>query len=330
MKVTEEEIRPEKMFDEYLRLTAIDTVTYFSDVNKVDISCPACGGEGNKWADKSGFSYKLCPECLSIYVSPRPVMDAFNAYYTDSPSTKFWATTFYKVTEAARREKLWKPKAQLIKERIIQFENNNPIKFIIDIGGGYGVFDEEIKLIMDIETIIIEPSVHLAGICREKGLEVVEKFMEEITPGELPEGRKCYVSFELFEHLHDPTLFLKTVFNNMEPGDLFIFTTLSSMGIDIQLLGEHAKALSPPHHLNFMNPKSVSALLEQNGFEVLEAITPGKLDIDIIRKNKKYIKDPFWKNVIDYSIEKELSDMQDFIAKSGLSSHMMITCLKKG
>jgi hypothetical protein len=100
------------------------------------------------------------------------------------------------------------------------------------------------------------------------------------------------------------------------------------MGIDIQLLGEHAKALSPPHHLNFLNPKSVSSLLEKNGFTVLEAITPGKLDIDILRKNQQYIKDPFWKNVIDYSSEKELSDLQDFISKSGLSSHMMITSTK--
>jgi hypothetical protein len=328
MKITEEEIRPEKVFDEYLRLTAIDTETYFSDVKRVEIDCPACGGKGESWAVKSGFSYKLCPDCLSIYVSPRPVMDAFNAYYTDSPSTKFWATTFYKVTEAARREKLWKPKAQMIKDRVKLYEDNDPVKHIIDIGGGYGVFDEEIKKIMDIEAIIIEPSVHLAKICREKGLSVVEKFMEEIQPGELPEGRKCYVSFELFEHLHDPTVFLETLINNMKKGDLFIFTTLSSMGIDIQLLGEHAKALSPPHHLNFLNPKSITALLQKSGFEVLEAITPGKLDIDIIKKNKQFIKDPFFKNILSYFDESQLTNLQKFIADAGLSSHMMITCLK--
>lgn len=329
MKVTEEEIRPENVFNEYLRLTEIDTETYFSNVKRVDIDCPACGGKGEAWALKSGFSYKLCADCLSIYVSPRPVMDAFNAYYKDSPSTKFWASTFYKVTEAARRDKLWKPKAQMIKDRIKLYEDNDPVMHIVDIGGGYGVFDEEIKKIMDIDTIIIEPSVHLAKICREKGLSVVEKFMEEIQPGELPDGRKCYVSFELFEHLHDASVFLETVINNMKKDDLFIFTTLSSMGIDIQLLGENSKALSPPHHLNFLNPKSVSSLLERMGFSVLEAITPGKLDIDILRKNQQFIKDPFWKNVISYYNEEELSTLQEFIASVGLSSHMMITCKKK-
>ena len=328
MKITEEEIRPEIIFDEYLRLTAIDTRTYFTDVLKEEIACPVCGEFGEEWVNKSDFLYKSCQRCLTIYVSPRPIIDAFNAYYTDSPSTKYWATTFYKITEAARREKLWKPKAQMVKERIIRFGDDNPIKYIIDIGGGYGIFDDEIKKIMDIDAIVIEPSVHLAEICREKGIQVIEKFMEEVKIGELPQGRKCYVSFELFEHLHDPSIFLKSVHKNMGPGDLFIFTTLSGMGIDIQLLGEHSKSLSPPHHLNFMNPKSVTKLLELNGFSVLEAITPGKLDIDILKKNVEYIKEPFWKNVLNYLSENELMNLQNEISNAGLSSHMMITCMK--
>ena len=328
MKITEEEIRPEEVFNEYLKLTAADTITYFANAEKNEINCPACNGNGKDWANKFGFNYKLCPECFTIYVSPRPVMDAFNEYYTDSPSTKFWATTFYKVTENARREKLWKPKAQMVKDQIVRLSVNSPVKYIIDIGGGYGVFDEEIKCILDIDAIVIEPSIHLAKICRGKGLTVIEKFMEEIVPGDLPKGRKCYVSFELFEHLHDPKIFLETVYSNMEPDDIFIFTTLSGMGIDIQLLGENSKALSPPHHLNFMNPKSVSNLLQRVGFEVIEAITPGKLDIDIITKNIRFIIDPFWNNLINYLSQDEALQLQNVISSLGLSSHMMITCCK--
>ena len=328
MKITEEEIRPEEIFNEYLNLTEIDTKTYFENVTRLDINCPACGSEGNLWASKQGFKYNMCNQCNTLYVSPRPVMEAFNSYYTDSPSTKFWATTFYKVTENARREKLWKPKAQMVKEQILSLSGSNPFKYIIDIGGGYGVFDEELKKIIELETIIIEPSVHLAEICRKKGLPVVEKFMEEIKDGDLPQGRKCYVSFELFEHLHDPNIFLKTVFNNMKSDDIFIFTTLSGMGIDIQLLGEHSKALSPPHHLNFFNPKSTSSLLIKKGFEVISATTPGKLDMDILNKNKHLIKDPYWNNLLSYLDQNELDKMQEKIVELGISSHMMITCRK--
>jgi hypothetical protein len=328
MKVTEEEIRPEKIFKEYLELTKKDIITYFDNVPRTEINCPVCDLKGEDWVDKNGFSYKKCPSCFSVFVSPRPERAAFDAYYTDSPSTEYWATTFYKVTESARREKLWKPKAKLIKERIEKFQGDQPVEYIIDIGGGYGVFDEEIRQIMNIKPIVIEPSVHLAKICREKNIEVIEKFMEDIKPGELPRGRKCYVSFELFEHLYDPAFFLRSVATVMEKDDIFIFTTLSGMGLDIQVLGEHAKALSPPHHLNFMNPKSVSTLMRNAGFEVLEAITPGKLDIDILKNNKAVIKDTFWRNVLDYSSGEELESIQQFISDSGLSSHMMITSRK--
>ena len=300
MKVTEEEIRPEKIFAEYLELTNKDVITYFSDSPKKEIPCPACGGNGKVWAEKSGFIYKQCDDCITIYVSPRPAREAFDAYYTDSPSTKFWATTFYKVTEAARREKLWKPKAQMIKDTIEQNQLGTKIQTVVDIGGGYGVFDEELKKIMDINAVIIEPSMHLAQICRDKGLTVIEKFMEDLLPGELPDGRKCFVSFELFEHLYDPELFLNNVYEGMQKDDLFIFTTLSGMGIDIQILGSYAKAISPPHHLNFLNPKSVSKLLEKVGFEVVAAKTPGKLDMDILKNNSEFIENGFWKNYFNY------------------------------
>ena len=114
----------------------------------------------------------------------------------------------------------------------------------------------------------------------------------------------------------------------MNYGDMFIFTTLSGMGLDIQLLGENAKALSPPHHLNFLNPKSISLLLNDCKFKVLEASTPGKLDIDILERNKEFINDKFWLNFLDYSNNEEKDLMQNFLASSGLSSHMMITCIK--
>lgn len=328
MAVKEEEIRPEKVFNEYLELTRKDIITFFSDVQRSDFHCPICDVIGELWVEKDGFQYRKCSSCLSIFVSPRPVREAFDAYYTDSPSTKFWATSFYKVFEAARREKLWKPKAESVARSIRQMEGDRKISYIIDIGGGYGIFDEEIRQIIDIHPIVIEPSVHLAEVCRSKNLEVIEKFMEDIAPGELPEGRKCFVSFELFEHLHDPSVFLETVYRTMQKDDILIFTTLSGMGLDILVLGENAKALSPPHHLNFMNPKSITKLLEKVGFEVIEAKTPGKLDVDILNNGKHFIEDIFWKNLLDYADGEELEMIQEFISDAGLSSHMMITCIK--
>tara|TARA_B100000886_G_C20389636_1_gene477669 strand:- start:44 stop:1033 length:990 start_codon:yes stop_codon:yes gene_type:complete len=329
MKIIEEEIRPDKIFKKYLSLAETDINTFFNNCKTDKINCPACGSQHSEvWLIKNNFRYVICNSCKSIFVNPRPKIEYFNRYYKDAPSTKFWATTFYKKTEKARREKLWKPKAKLVKNLILKYQSKVNNFSLVDIGGGYGTFDEEIDKIMDIDITIIEPSIHLSKVCRKKGFKVVEKFFENLKREDLSNNPKCFVSFELFEHLHDPRYFINSLFEIMNNGDMLIFTTLSGMGLDIQLLKENSKSVSPPHHLNFLNPKSVSNMLTEVGFSVLEITTPGKLDIDIISKNKSDIKDNFWRNIIEYSNQDELDKLQEKIVELNLSSHMMMTAIK--
>lgn len=322
----ENDIRPQELFDELLRLNKLDIEKYFISSINEPISCPACGERGESSFVKNDFSFDECPNCKTLYVSPRPRREYFDAYYTDSQSTKYWATTFYKATEQNRREMLWKPKAQLIKNKIDTFAPDT--EKIVDIGGGYGIFVEEFLKLSSIKHLLIEPSEYLSQVCKEKGLNVLVKFLEDIEDSDLPKVKKTFVSFELFEHLHNPQEFLKTLYKVMNADDLFIFTTLSGMGVDIRTLWEDAKPVSPPMHLNFLNPKSTTILLEKVGFEVVEVSTPGKLDIDIMNNSKDKIKDRFWKDFLEYSTEEEKQNMQKFISDNKLSSHMMIVCRK--
>jgi Zn-finger nucleic acid-binding protein len=327
-ELTEEEIRPQKLFDELLRLNKIDSDVFFRDSYYQKITCPVCDTEGKFVFNKNGFNFDECGKCKSIYMSPRPDKRSFNKYYTSSDSAKFWATTFYKLTAEDRRKKIWKPKSKLVYEKILKYSRD--AKVILDIGGGYGVFmDEFLKLGSKLNGVIIEPSRQLASICITKSHNVIEKFLEDVKKDDLDQQKKIFVSFELFEHLQCPKIFLEVLYNLMDSDDLFVFTTLSGMGVDVQVLWEHSKAISPPMHLNFFNPKSIQVLLEKNGFEVLEVSTPGKLDIDILSNNKKNIKDHFWKNFLEYSSQDEKNEMQKYISKNNLSSHMMVVC-KKG
>lgn len=317
----EQEIRPLDIFDEYLKLTKEDVKIYFSNVKRTEIKCPACLSKGNFSFEKEGFCYEECPKCFSLYVSPRPSWESFSRYYTESESTKYWATTFYKKTADARKEKLWKPKAKSIIELLKKYKCEGST--IIDIGGGYGLFAESLREIYNGKIMIIEPSPSLSKICREKEFDVVEKFLEDIEIGDLPSGPKVFVSFELFEHLHSPESFLQSLKKTMKSGDLFVLTTLSSAGIDIRTLWENSKSVSPPHHLNFLNPYSMKLLLERMGFEFIEATTPGKLDLDIMNNSKQLLKDSFWKIYLDNATEEQKNKMQVTISEQGFSSHMM-------
>jgi len=322
----EEEIRPENIFEEYLQLAKNDALFYFSEVVKDAVVCPACGDDGTYAFTKQGFEYKECPVCQTLFVSLRPQADAFCRYYKESESVKYWATTFYKETAEVRRIKLWQPKALMVRDIIVSFAALD--YGLVDIGGGYGIFAQEYEKITHQKVTVIEPGPDLALVCREKGLYVIQGFLEDIKKEEIRGHRNSFVSFELFEHLHDPKCFLEHLILLMNGGDLFIFSTLSSTGLDIQALWEDSKSVSPPHHLNFFNPKSIRLLLEMVGFKVLQVSTPGHLDIDILCNNKKLIKDRFWRTFVNQASEHDKEAMQAFIAANSLSSHLLVVCKK--
>lgn len=322
----EHEIRPAAIFEEYLRLTEQDVKTFFGEARRDVVACPACGGDGEPSFDKGGFAYALCGRCETLFVTPRPARSAFEAYYRDAPSTRFWATVFYKETELARREKIWKPKARLVIEKVEALGGG---RHVVDIGGGYGTFAEEVLAFPRVSVTVVEPSLHLAAVCRAKGLTVIEHFLEELRPDMLPAGPRTFVSFELFEHLHDPNVFMRVLSDLMRPDDMFIFTTLSGTGLDIQVLWEKSRSVAPPHHLNFINPSAASVLLSRNGLELLEVTTPGRLDVDILRNSAADVKDRFWRRFIERSTEEDSERMQRYLAENLLSSHMMVVARRK-
>jgi 2-polyprenyl-3-methyl-5-hydroxy-6-metoxy-1,4-benzoquinol methylase len=317
----ENDIRPVGIFEEYLRLAQLDAYSYFPQEFRNSRNCPACFALGNPAFSKFGFNYDVCKFCDSLFVNPLPPPATFVSYYTESPSSTYWASTFYKETSEARREKLWKPKAHLILELMEKFSATQHL--VVDIGGGFGIFAEELLLLGGKSAVIVEPGPQLAQVCREKGFQVVEKFLENVQSIDLPIGPKLFVSFELFEHLHDPEDFLVKLNHLMSPGDLFVLTTLSSTGLDIQVLWEDSKSVTPPHHINFLNPRAIEILLSRIGHEVLQITTPGKLDVDILSNNVEKITDRFWKTFITKASPGEKLAMQEFLATEGWSSHMM-------
>ena len=192
----EEDIRPDKIFSEHLRLCKEDIQTYFQDVQRERIKCPACNSSGELAFEKEGFGYEQCPNCQTLFVSPRPKAEYFIKYYLESSSSKYWATTFYKETAEVRKEKLWKPKAKIIWEAMNKFGAAD--YKVIDVGGGYGLFAGEMESLSGQPVLVIEPNPHFASVCREKSLQVIDKFLEDIEKEDLPSGSKAFVSFELF------------------------------------------------------------------------------------------------------------------------------------
>ena len=316
----EHEIRPASLFRIHLDLAAEDSDKFFAGVPLEPMACPACDSEGEPAFEKLGFSYRECQRCWSLWVSPRPTFESFVSFYSNSASSRYWAEVFYPAVESVRREKLWRPKARQVAD--IAGASSVAFNNLVDIGGGSGTFAEEFQIVGGLPAVVIEPSPESAAACRERGITVIESFLEDVQPTELPQGHSIFTSFELFEHVHDPRHWLGSIADLMQSEDVLVVTTLSGLGLDIRTLWDQSDSVIPPHHINFLNPASMSHLAMNAGLETLRIFTPGVLDLDIMKNNRAKVTDRFWASVLDTSDEAELSRWQQFISDSGRSSHM--------
>ena len=324
----EQDIRKRDALNKYLELVRIDSERIFSDKStfeEVDYKSWGCKNLVFEF-EKHGFKYVRCTVTDTLFVNPRPRYDHLMEIYSDSPSTRFWVNEFFLPMVDARREKIFKPRAEYIAEKFPDMKKSK----IADIGAGFGLFLEELKKIWpNADLTAIEPSKDMAKICRDKNLPVIESMVEHLDPNKYKYD--FLTSFELFEHLHNPRLFLNKAYELLNRGGYLFLTTLNGLGFDIQVLWENSKSVSPPHHLNFFNPISIVIILNKVGFEVVEISTPGELDWDIVEGAFKYDKiDPgrFFKTISKYGSSKSKTELQSWIQSNNYSSHMRITAKK--
>jgi SAM-dependent methyltransferase len=319
----ESDIRPKELFDEYLRLSSQDIDCYFSKKKRVTIVCPACNQTQNQFAfKKNDFDFAECVECQTLYLSPRPPLDEFERYYSNSPSAQFWVKNFYPVVIESRRNKIFQPNVEKI--RSICNKKKIEVTTIIDVGAGYGIFLEEWgKKEPKTKLIGIEPLSDLSEICQSKGIDVIPSVVEKA--GNLEKKADLVVCFEVIEHVHDPLLFVKVIRKMVAPGGIAVFTGLGVDGFDIQVLWENSKSVFPPHHINFMSVDGFHKLFMRAGFSEVEVMTPGKLDVDIILNNKELLtkENRFIKTLLNRG-DETLAELQKFLTKHRLSSHCWV------
>ncbi|KKG07358.1 bifunctional 2-polyprenyl-6-hydroxyphenol methylase/3-demethylubiquinol 3-O-methyltransferase UbiG [Methanosarcina sp. 2.H.A.1B.4] len=330
----EENIRPEVLMRDNHELHIKDVhelLTQRKDF--VQIPCPACECTKNKFIfDKNGFTFVSCVECGTVFINPRPTLEMLVNFYKCSNSIKHWNDYIFPQSEEHRRNQIFAPRAKKIVELCRKYEIRT--KVLIDVGAGFGTFGQEIKkLNMFNEVIVIEPSTDLAKSCLQKDLNVIAKSIEEIRDDEL-EKADVVTNFELIEHLFWPKDFLLTCRRILRPKGLFIFTTPNIRGFDLQVLSKLSENIGGPNHVNYFHPDSITRLLENTGFEVLEIITPGKLDAELVR-NKILSGDfevsnhPFLKQILIEKWGNVGESFQDFLANNGLSSHMWVIAKKR-
>ena len=321
----EADIRPEHLLRRYLDLSAEDAERCFAGIAREPIGCVACGaGESQPQFTKHGFAYARCTVCGTLYQSPRPGLAAFERFYRDSASSRFWADEFFPAVAEARRASIFQPRverlAALCASRGIRIER------LVDVGAGFGIFlDEWRQRWPATELLAIEPGAKLAAICRNRGFSVVEDIVENVR------GYDGYgdlaVCFEVLEHVYDPVGFIRILSRLVRPGGHVLVSTLGVDGWDIQTLWENSNSVFPPHHINFLSLKGFERAFHRAGMVNVDISTPGKLDVDIVRnawnRDPVLLKDNHFAQLMVEDGERGAA-FQQFLADNRLSSHTWI------
>ena len=330
--IKEEEIRPEDIFNEFMRLSAEDAEKFFDKSKFVECDCPGCGSSAKADSfQKHSFTYNHCDECGSIYVSPRPDLTELTRYYAQSESQRFWSEAVLAQTGEKRKESIMLPNIERI-EGILKNIDHKPQR-VLDIGSANGTFlTEWKKKHSDAELYGIEPGRESAQQCRDLGITVFENSVEDEAKNGEAQG-DMVTCFEVIEHVQDPDLFAKSICDVTAPGGVAIMSCLGADGFDIQLLWEKSRSLMPPYHLNFLSVDGMQNLFSKAGFDKVDIFTPGRLDVQIVQKSTERGVEPDmsrFERLLLSRGEETLAAFQKFLAEHCLSSHVWIVCHKNG
>lgn len=296
----------------------------------VRVACPACGAdEAVRAFEKYELSYMVCSRCGTMYINPRPSPALLAWYYATSENYAYWNQHIFPASEEARRANLFRPRAQRLAEICARYQVATDV--LLEVGAGFGTFCEEIRRLELFRRVIaVEPTPDLARTCRAKGLEVLEQPIEQVDL--TGTAVNAIASFETIEHLFSPDAFLRGCHAALAAGGLLVVTCPNLRGFDIQVLQSLSDSVDV-EHLNYFHPDSLSRLLVSCGFEVLEALTPGKLDAELVRKKHlagalDLSAQPFLRQVLIDEWDRVGEAFQQFLAEHRLSSHMWLVARK--
>lgn len=228
-----------------------------TDANAAAPACAACGRrDAKRLYEVNGFEIVQCECGLARTVLP-PGFDPASIYTQDyfqgghrdgyadyERSGDELRTEFRKILQAVKK--------------------HAPTGKLIEFGCAYGFFLEE--ALQSFDVCGVEISDHARTVCQGKGLDVVREASPEFLESRGPFD--VAVMLDVLEHMQDPGAILDTLHGSMSKGAQLVVTTGDFGSMLARVMGRYWRLMTPPQHLWFFSPKTVTALLERHGFRV--------------------------------------------------------------
>lgn len=228
----------------------------------------------------NGFDVIECEGCGFKHIIPLPTTEELSLIYRREYYSK--DKPFY--LERVQEDLDWWN--LVYSERYDTFEELLPRgrRRILDVGSGSGYFLLRGKE-RGWQTLGIEPSAKAAAHSRGLGLKVIKDFLTEGIARGLGRFDVIHMS-EVLEHVPDPQKMMNLVGSLLTPGGLVCLVVPNDYNpfqhVLRSRLGYKPWWVAPPHHINYFDFDSLTALLKATGFEVLLRDTTFPIDMFLL------------------------------------------------
>lgn len=235
---------------------------------RVYVACDLCGADDPEFLfEKEEFRHVRCRRCGMVYVTPRlrEIIEQQEVFYD------MLARYSGGIEELVAREYSGNRKRNLRREaaKYLIYRTSG---HILDIGCGFGGF-------------LLAASER--GWQYPEGIEIApqaaeyagKRFTIRIQPLEEVHYEADYFDVvranNVIEHLSSPKAMVRAVHRILRPGGLFAFSAPNFDSFSVKLLGRKWPYIRGDHHVYLFGPKTLTRLLEENGFRVVRVSTKG-------------------------------------------------------
>lgn len=241
--------------------------------NNKHLNCIICNSKELK--PLKGFENKgliKCRNCSFVFMEQIPTLEELQAHYG-------------KYSEFSYHDDYYLSPITVISYNLLldEFEKYRKINKILDVGCGVGFFLNEAKK-RGWEVYGTEYSKTALERCRKNGIDMKEGELDYTQFDEKIEF-DVITSFEVIEHLNQPNKEIVNVHKLLRKGGLFYCTTPNFNSIMRYYLKDKYNIIDYPEHLSYYTKKTLSNLLNKNGFKTVKFLSTGISISRIIQAN---------------------------------------------
>lgn len=229
-----------------------------------NVTCPLCGsGRETPLFEKDGFKFVRCDDCTLAFVNPRLTAAELSRLY----NAQVISGAHHYVNTAAEDSRSYA-------SRVARLEQYQPPARLLEIGCGPGTL-MQVARERGWEVQGLEINGQAVAHARAQGLPVIEG----VLPHPELEGRvfDAIVMNDVIEHIPDPGAAARKVHDLLVPGGIFFLTTPDIGSPLARLLGSRWVHTKPLEHLVYFDRRTVRRFLEEQGFEVLDVRSVGRV-----------------------------------------------------